>query len=121
MAGKNKSYARTVAGAVQRPTKNKICEVCHLICETEIKYKYHTQSHDAEGDWKCLNCDFEANSQQKLSKHKCDVICEWNCVNCNFQTNSEQKLNRHRCKTTQETKTSTNNIINSMCDDMFPN
>ena len=53
MAGKNKSYARTVAGAVQRPTKKKICEICHLICETEIQYKYHTQSHDAEGDWKC--------------------------------------------------------------------
>ena len=66
MAGKNKSYARTVAGAVPRPIKKKICEVCHLICETEIKYKNHFKSHNADGDWKCHSCNFETNSKEIL-------------------------------------------------------
>ena len=126
MAGKNKSYARTVAGSVPRTKKKQIYEVCHLICETETKYRNHIQSHNADGDWSCVNCDFETNSHQKLSKHKCDVICEWNCVNCNFQTNSQEKLNRHVCKANPNgKKASTNSILNNIkctvCDDMFPN
>ena len=81
MAGKNNGYARTVTGSVPKRAKNKICEVCHLICETDIKYQNHVKSHNETGDWKCNNCNFHTNSKDTLNNHKCkeEEICHINC------------------------------------------
>ena len=69
MAGKNKSYARTVNGTVPRTNKHTICEVCRLICETDKKYQNHIKSHNSNGDWRCNKCDFQTNSKTNLETH----------------------------------------------------
>ena len=119
MAGKNQSYARTVAGEEPRTTKNIICEVCHLICETQTKYQNHVKSHNTDGDWKCTKCDFQSNSKEALSTHKCreEEICHINC-------NSDTKHKNH-AKNNKEKKAATEDILNNIeynvCADKFPN
>ena len=69
MAGKSRGYLRTVGGTFQKNSFKKICEICWLVCEKEIKYHNHKKSHSAEGDWCCHKCDFQTKTGSNLDTH----------------------------------------------------
>ena len=67
---KKPSFADIVKGSDPSPSQSLKCLVCDKVFNTNEELKHHeNKTHRDDGDWCCVDCDYQTNSMSKLVNH----------------------------------------------------
>lgn len=87
------------------------CEICDVVLSTELKYKKHLLTHNADNQFiapqKCPTCEKTFDEQKKLKRHQmiCQVERKFLCDICCMRFKNKTSLNAHLMRHNDANKT----------------
>lgn len=87
------------------------CEICDVVLSTELKYKKHLLTHNADNQFiapqKCPTCEKTFDEQKKLKRHQmiCQVERKFLCDVCCMRFKNKTSLNAHLMRHNDANKT----------------